>query len=392
MSTEEVEPISGNGANVPVVGGNGIMGYTQRSNTVKPCIVVGRVGALCGNVHQVYPPAWITDNALRLDTINSTFELSYLALLLKSRNLNEIASKTAQPLITGYQVKDQRLPHPPLPEQRAIAGFLDRETARIDTLIDKKRQLIERLQEKRTALISRTVTRGLPPEAARAAGLDPHPPMKDSGVEWIGEVPAHWEVCTLGRHWRVLDCKHKTVTFVDEGIPIASIREVQSFEIDLTNANNTTREEYLSMIEGGRKPLMGDIIYSRNATVGSSALVVDDIEFCMGQDVCLIRSNGHYPLYTNYYFHSQSVLQQLEALMIGSTFRRINVGQIKALWMCVPPVSEQRDIASYIDASNKHVDRLTEKVLAAIDVLLEYRSALITAAVTGKIDVREAVS
>jgi type I restriction enzyme S subunit len=82
------------------------------------------------------------------------------------------------------------LPVPPTPEQDTIADFLDKETGRIDRLIAKKRELIEKLKEKRTALISRTVTRGLPPDAARAAGLDPDPPLKSSGIEWLGEIPA----------------------------------------------------------------------------------------------------------------------------------------------------------------------------------------------------------
>ena len=84
-----------------------------------------------------------------------------------------------------------------LDEQRAIADFLDRETAKIDTLVAKKRTLIERLKEKRTALISRTVTRGLPPDAARAAGLDPHPKLKPSGIDWLGDVPEHWTVTAV---------------------------------------------------------------------------------------------------------------------------------------------------------------------------------------------------
>ena len=87
-----------------------------------------------------------------------------------------------------------RCPLPPPDEQRAIADFLDRETAKIDTLVAKKRTLIERLKEKRTALIARTVTRGLPPDAARAAGLDPHPKLKPSGIDWLGDVPDHWTV------------------------------------------------------------------------------------------------------------------------------------------------------------------------------------------------------
>ena len=96
--------------------------------------------------------------------------------------------------IYSSELKYMVVPLPPLDEQRAIAAFLDRETERIDALVAKKRLLIERLEEYRTALITRTVTRGLPPEAARAAGLDPSPRLKPSGVEWLGDVPEHWEV------------------------------------------------------------------------------------------------------------------------------------------------------------------------------------------------------
>ena len=101
--------------------------------------------------------------------------------------------------IYGQELRRLLLPLPPLDEQRAIAAFLDRETERIDALVAKKRLLIERLEEYRTALITRTVTRGLPPEAAHAAGLDPSPRLKPSGVEWLGEVPEHWEVNELRR-------------------------------------------------------------------------------------------------------------------------------------------------------------------------------------------------
>ena len=94
--------------------------------------------------------------------------------------------------LTGQMLSRFRLPRPPVAEQIAIAAFLDRETGRIDGLVEKKRSLIERLEEYRTALITRTVTRGQPPEAARAAGLDPSPRLKASGVEWLGDVPEHW--------------------------------------------------------------------------------------------------------------------------------------------------------------------------------------------------------
>lgn len=284
------------------------------------------------------------------------------------------------------------LPLPSPDEQRAIADFLDRETAKIDTLVAKKRTLIERLKEKRTALISRTVTRGLPPDAARAAGLDPHPKLKPSGIDWLGDVPEHWEVRRLRYASIVLDCKHKTVPFVDDGVPLASIREVHGFSIDLSAAKQTTEEEYLEMIEGGRAPQIGDIIYSRNATVGDAALVDTQQRFCMGQDVCLIRAPKHHARFLLYLLRSAPLLEQVESLMIGSTFRRINVGQIKAFWICLPPGEEQETIAAYLDRETAKIDGMIAKVETAIERLQEYRTALITAAVTGKIDVRGAAA
>ncbi|MEI2657804.1 MAG: restriction endonuclease subunit S [Nitrosomonas sp.] len=158
ISIEQVETEADTKQLVPVIGGNGVMGYTNLVNVKHSILAVGRVGALCGNVHIVNPPAWVTDNALILDAAPNAFDLTYLASVLRSRNLNDIASKTAQPLITGTQVRDQRVPQPPLEEQSAIVNFLDRETAKLDTLTTEAKTAITLLQERRTALISAAVT------------------------------------------------------------------------------------------------------------------------------------------------------------------------------------------------------------------------------------------
>jgi type I restriction enzyme S subunit len=280
------------------------------------------------------------------------------------------------------------VPIAPPDEQRAIAEFLDHDTARIDALIEKKETLIDRLKEKRTALISRTVTRGLPPDAARATGLNPHPKLKLSGIEWFGEVPGHWKVAQLRRTCLIVDCMHRTVSFVDDGIPLASIREVHGQEVDLFNAKQTTEEEYLGLLEGGRKPRVGDIIYSRNATVGDASIVATAERFAMGQDVCLIRTTENHPRFLLYVLRSDALVQQLESYMVGATFRRINVGQIRAFWAAWPPLPEQRAIASFLDRETAKIDGMVAKIEIVIERLQEYRTALITAAVTGKIDVR----
>jgi type I restriction enzyme S subunit len=157
LSNSEFELTQEEGLEVAVIGGNGVMGYTNRENTASACIAIGRVGALCGNVHMVEPPAWVTDNALVVSDIIG-FDRRYLALLLRVLDLNRWASQNAQPLITGGFLKGQRVCAPPDTEQRAIGAFLDGETSRIDALVSKVREAIERLKELRTALISAAVT------------------------------------------------------------------------------------------------------------------------------------------------------------------------------------------------------------------------------------------
>ena len=168
LATHEVE-IESDLCKIPTIGGNGVMGFTSKSNIHHSALAIGRVGALCGNVHIVHPPAWITDNALILDATASHFLLQYLADVLISRNLNEIASKTAQPLITGTQVRDQRVPRPPMIEQQEIISFVTYQTTQLDTLTQEAQTAIALLQERRTALISAAVTGKVDVRAAMAA-------------------------------------------------------------------------------------------------------------------------------------------------------------------------------------------------------------------------------
>ncbi|AVM75804.1 restriction endonuclease subunit S [Magnetospirillum gryphiswaldense] len=158
ISADGVEAECDEDRTAPVIGGNGVMGYTYAPNITHPVLVIGRVGALCGNVHSIKLPAWVTDNALILDIAEGVFNQEYLSHLLRSRNLNEIASKTAQPLITGSQVRDQRIPLAPMDEQSAIVEFLNEQTAKIDTLTAEALRAIALLKEHRSALISAAVT------------------------------------------------------------------------------------------------------------------------------------------------------------------------------------------------------------------------------------------
>ena len=146
---------------IPVIGGNGLMGFAETGNCMGPVLAIGRVGALCGNVHLIDGPAWITDNALVLSTYSDSVSIEYLALVLKTRNLNETANKTAQPLITGTGVLNERVPIPPRSEQDEITDYLGKATVNKESAIARARRQIELLQEYRTRLIADVVTGNL---------------------------------------------------------------------------------------------------------------------------------------------------------------------------------------------------------------------------------------
>jgi type I restriction enzyme S subunit len=170
---QEIEDAADLNKRIPVFGGNGLMGYARVANVERPVLVVGRVGALCGNVHIVESPTWVTDNALILD-VGDSFFLSFAAEVLRARRLNDLASRTAQPLITGSQLLDQRLPMPPLPEQLAIAEFVISFARGLDALASEAERAIILLGERRSALISAAVAgkfdvRKLIPASAEAA-------------------------------------------------------------------------------------------------------------------------------------------------------------------------------------------------------------------------------
>jgi type I restriction enzyme S subunit len=171
-------------------------------------------------------------------------------------------------------------------------------------------------------------------------------------------------------------------------VPIASVREVQSFDLDLAHAKRTTVEWYERMIGGGRRPARGDVIYCRNASVGAAAYVPDDVTFAMGQDVCLITSDCQNQRHLNYLLHSPFMKVQLDQMLVGATFKRINVAQIRSLLVLTPPRLEQDRICSELDRRMHEFAEAESRARRVIDLLREYRTRLIADVVTGKLDVR----
>jgi type I restriction enzyme S subunit len=365
----------------PVLGSGGLFTYASDFLYDGESVLLGRKGTIDKPLH-VTGRFWTVDTMYwtKIKPNASGRFAYYLAVTIP---FDYYSTNTALPSMTKGALNSHFVAQPPLAEQTRIAEFLDGETGKIDGLVAEQRRLLALLKEKRQAVISHAVTRG----------LNAHAPLKPSGIEWLGDVPAHWDVGPLKRYWSVTDCKHITAEFVPDGIPLASIREVQSRWVTLDNAKRTTEFFYAQLIEGGRQPLPGDLIFSRNATVGEVAQVsAEHPRFAMGQDVVLLRKlcSESSSDYLQHIIRSPIIVRQLDNMMIGSTFKRINVEEIRSFMIPSPPANEQDEIASFLEVETARFDTLTAEAERAIELLQERRSALISAAVTGQIDVRAA--
>ncbi|WP_076419832.1 restriction endonuclease subunit S [Colwellia sp. UCD-KL20] len=336
---------------------------------------IGRLGIL-GIDATVNQACCVFDEPEQFDT-----KFFFYWLWMRRDVLISLSVGGGQPNLSQDDLKQIRAPIPPVTEQQKISAFLDYKTQQIDHLIEKKKALIEKLEEKRIAVITQTVTKG----------INNNIKLKPSGKHWLGDIPKNW-VCSYLKHFSLIyDCKHLTAQFVDDGYPLASISEVKGWYVDLATSKKTTYEYYHDLIAGERKPKAGDIIYSRNATVGEAAIVSKNTpDFAMGQDVCLIRSSDLLlPDFLMYFLNSKLILQQLDLLMVGSTFKRINVNDIKNFTLLIPPIEEQKQIIDYLIEVENKSQSMVLKVSEALERLEEYKAALVTSAVTGKIDVRE---
>lgn len=292
--------------------------------------------------------------------------------------IEEIVARStgvSYPAINAAEIGELPIPLPPVAEQRTIAAFLDRETSRIDALIEKKRLLLERLEEQRTALISRTVTHGLPPEAARAAGLDPSPRLKPSGVEWLGDVPEHWEVTSLGWHIDVRSGDFLPNDDIEPSRDAATPHPVVGGNgvMGFTSQTNTPAD---TVVIGRVGALCGNVhLVNERAWVTDNALRIR-------------RARSFNPQYLQLQLGAMRLNQwanvNAQPLITGS--------MLKSRKVVLPPLAEQDEIARWSVEALRDRQRVADAVVDAIERLQEYRTALITAAVTGKIDVRKTAS
>ena len=354
-----------------VYGGNGIRGYFDEYNWDGGCNLIGRQGALCGNVHLVKDKFWATEHAIIIKA-NEKSSDDFLFYLMTAMNLNQYASQTAaQPGLAVDRIKQVKACCPPLPEQHAIVSYLDKKTAQIDRFISEATKEIEKLNELKQAQIAHLVTHGLNSDV----------PMRNSGIVWIGQVPEHWEV----RKMKFLFDERTEKNHPEEPILCATQAHgviPQSMYDNRVVVVNTGFQN-LKFVE------VGDFVISLRSFQGG-------IEYAHYQGIIsaaytILRSKGDLTNdYTRYLFKSFPFIQLLKTCVKGiREGQNINYDMLKNNYLFVPPKQEQTAIVSAINSLNKRIDMLTSQLVDQINHLKELKQRIISDAVTGKIDVRE---
>lgn len=308
----------------------------------------------------------------------------YTAYCLRATGfIKEVVARSvgvSYPAINASDLVNIKTPEPSMPEQEKIAAFLDHETAKIDALIEKQQRLIELLKEKRQAVISHAVTKG----------IDPNAPMKDSGVEWLGEVPVHWSLKKISHIGRVLNGStpdKSKFSFWNEGsIPWLASSCLNSPTVDepteLISAQAFERSS-LELIPAGSL-LVGMV--GQGKTRGTSAVLT--IESCINQNMAAIIPSKHVNINFLYYLF-QAMYHDLRELGRGGNQAALNCEIVASIRVPIPAIEEQQCIVSFISKQLAVMILATDSADQQIKLLHERRSALISAAVTGKIDVRD---
>lgn len=348
--------------------------------------VRGTMGKV-GLVDKRYEKANITANLLRLSPRSQVALGKFLVFAFSSlyfrQQLDRQSPQTTIKTITVPQLSSIPVVTPPKEDQTRIVEFIVNETSKIDAFVAKKERLIELLQEKRTALITHAVTKG----------LDPDVPMQNSGVEWLGEIPAHWEVKQLKRLWKRCDYGvSENISGAGE-IRVLTMGHLQDGEVVLPEEGSLEEvpEEFIL----DRSDLLFNRTNSRDlvAKVGIFRGDRSDRASFASYLVRLTASEDASPEYLNYLLNSGVVLSKARSMALLSVNQaNLNPTKYGQLSVPIPPKAEQEYILAVLNKEASKLKALIQRIREAIDRLREFRTALISAAVIGKIDVRGEVA
>jgi type I restriction enzyme S subunit len=358
----------------PVYGGNGIRGYTSSYNCNGDHPLIGRQGALCGNINFASGKFWASEHAVVVYPKNNHYA-RWLGLILQSMDLNRYSQSAAQPGISVEIIENLTIPVPPRDEQEIISAHLTKETSRLDRLIAEKERMLALLEEKRAALISRVVTQGLNPDA----------PLKDSGHEWLGMIPAHWDTPQLKRTWASSDYG-LSESIRDEGdIAVLRMSCIIDGRIDISKSGMITEADESLLLR------RNDLVFNRTNSLDQIAkvgLVDFDPEEPLTFASYLVRLRTNHlalPEYLNTLLNSTQFLLFARKNAIPAIGQaNLSPSRYGEIHIPLPPITEQEEIVSFLRRETDRVTPVRENIFKSIRLLSERRAALISSAVNGQ--------
>ena len=374
---------------VPVYGSNGIIDTHSSANTLSPAIIVGRKGSL-GKIQYSDVPCFVIDTAYFIDRRTSHVDLRWLHYVLQALKLERFRNSVL-PGLNRESAESQYIPLIREEEQTQIANFLDRKTEQIDALIRTKERQIELLQEQRTALINQAVTKG----------LDPNVEMKPSGVEWVGEIPKHWDTIPIKHTLQIakdsiragpFGSSLKSHEFQENGIRVYNQQSVYNEDFSKSDIFISEKkfDELRSFIVQPK-----DVLITSRGTIGKMTIVPKNGEIGVLHP-CLIRLRlNEDKLILKYLWwyvnHSSFFIESVKIASNSTTIEVIYTETLSNVKIPIPTVKEQLAILEFLNVKIPIIDTTISNELKKIELLKEYRQSLISEAVTGKIDVRNEV-
>ncbi len=357
---------------VKVFGSNGPYAYFSQANTKAPAIVIGRKGSY-GKVNWSDEPVFASDTTFFVDATTTKHHLRWLFYMFQTLNIDKGSNETAVPGLNRDDVYQQKIFIPSIFEQRSIAEYLDRETAKIDALISAMKHLLDLLAEKRRALITHAVTRG----------LDSNVPMRDSGVEWLGEIPAHWNVEYA--RWLFKEIDERSTTEENELLTVSHLTGVTP------RSKKDVNMFMAESLEGYKICQTGDLaVNTLWAWMGAMGVAFQ--KGIVSPSYHIYRSLGqHKTRYLDYLVRIPVFANEVTRYSKGvwSSRLRLYPEEFFKLSLPIPPLEEQQLIADYLEKKILKTDNLYNALQKSVKLINERRSTLIAEAVSGKIQVTE---
>ena len=362
---------------VPVYGSNGLIGHTLAPNAEGECLIIGRKGS-SGKVLYSEESAFAIDTTFFVDHRHTGANIRWLYYLLTSLNLESLSGDVGVPGLSRAKVYQQTCPDPPPNEQNSIVRYLDNTDQRIRTYVSAKERLIGLLEEVRQALIHQAVTRG----------LDPNVRLKPSGVEWLSDVPEHWEEQEVKKIVKIKRGKfthrpRNDPSLYDGPYPFVQTGDIARATKTITGFKQTLNERGLAV---STIFPAGTLVMTIAANIGDVAIL--NFDACFPDSVVGFIPNNVQRDYLYYMLKAMKDEFLREAPV--NTQGNLNVDRIGSMKVALPPVPEQTTIVEYLDKITDSTDHAIHRADQQIELMNEYRTRLIADVVTGKLDVREA--